>query len=105
MHVLEIFDQMGTADKAVEKGEMVRGLSGFFDGVRRLETHMTLIETRNITKFPFILILEQYLKRHGVVIDRQCELVDFGEQNDSEQLTEVTVRDDRRIGADNLIRV
>ena len=57
---------------------------------------MTLIETRNITKFSFILILEQskteeYLRRNGVVIDRQGEFVDFAMQNDSEHLTEVTV--------------
>ena len=111
---LELFDQMGIADEAVEKGEIVRGFSAFFNGVRRLETDMTLIQTRNVTKFPFILILEQsktedileqYLKRHGVTIDRQCELVDFAVQSDDDQLTEVTVRDHRRSGVENLIRV
>jgi hypothetical protein len=54
---------------------------------------MTLIRTQKVTKFPFILILEQckteeileqFLERHGVAIDRQCELVDFAEQSDGE---------------------
>ena len=111
---LEIFDQMGIAEEAVGRGEIVRGFSVFFDGVRRLEVDMTLLETRNITKFPFILILEQskteeileqYLTRHDVTIDRQCELVDIAEESDGNQLTEVTVRDYRRSSDKNLIRV
>jgi 2-polyprenyl-6-methoxyphenol hydroxylase-like FAD-dependent oxidoreductase len=111
---LEIFDQMGIAEEAVERGEIVRGFSGFFNGVRRLKMDMTMIQTRNITKFPFILVLEQckteeilekYLERHGVTIERQCELVDFVEQSGDDQLTEVMVRDHRRSGDDNLIRV
>jgi len=111
---LEIFDQMGIAEEAVERGEIVRSLSGFFNGVLRLNIDMKLIRTQNVTKFPFILmleqskteeILEQFLERHGVTIDRQCELVDFAEQSNGEQLTEVTMRDYRRSVNDNLIRI
>jgi 2-polyprenyl-6-methoxyphenol hydroxylase-like FAD-dependent oxidoreductase len=105
---------MGIAEEAVERGEIVRGFSAYFNGILRLNMDMTLIRTQNVTKFPFILILEQsktekileqFLERHSVTIDRQCELVDFAEQSNGEQLTEVTMRDYRRSVNDNLIRI
>lgn len=102
---LEIFDQLELADEAITRGEIVKGVHGFFNGKERIEMDMNLLRTRNLTKYPFLLVLEQskteelledYLLQRGIPIDRQCELIDFVEVNDNNgELIECTIKDSR----------
>ena len=109
---LEIFDQLGLADEAISRGEIGQGASGFFNGRKRIEIDMNLIRTQNITKYPFMLILEQsqteelleeFLVKRGIKIDRQCELIDFVELNDG--LIECTIKDIRNTTDERLIKI
>ncbi|CAF0898759.1 unnamed protein product [Didymodactylos carnosus] len=99
---LEIFDQMGLSQEATSKGVIANGFSGFFNGIRRMRTDMKLLRTKNLSKFPYILIIEQslteeilenFLFKHNLTIDRQCELVDFIQNSENSDLIDVTIKD------------
>ncbi|HVW66133.1 MAG TPA: FAD-dependent monooxygenase [Candidatus Peribacteraceae bacterium] len=87
---LEIFEQMGIADRAVKEGEIAQGARMYFNGsgVARIELQDI---GRGLTRFPFALMLEQskteallvdFLKQHGHEVERQTELLSFMQNED-----------------------
>ena len=114
---LEIFQQMGIADEALNRGKIVKGFESYFNGVKRMRMDMNLIRTRNLTLFPFILILEQskteellenfLLKHAGIEIDRQCELISFVElsSGNDHNLIECTIKDYRHSNEGEVIKI
>ncbi len=86
---LEILDQLGLVDKFIEKGKVTEGVNSWFNGKQIIHIEMKGFE-KNITKFPFVLMLEQsktekllieFLEKRGVTIERNTELVDFAQYN------------------------
>ncbi|CAF3732932.1 unnamed protein product [Adineta steineri] len=112
---MEIFQQMGIADEAINHGEVVQGFGSYFNGVKRMRMDMNLIKTQNLTHFPFILILEQsktealleefLLKNTRMEVDRQCELISFIELNDKDNLIECVIKDYRSNKEGKLIKI
>ncbi|HSW88362.1 MAG TPA: FAD-dependent monooxygenase [Candidatus Saccharimonadales bacterium] len=80
---LEIFDQMGLAKEALEQGQIATGVGAFFNGKKLVK--MTIKDMgRGLTKFPYVLMLEQYktekilsefLKSRGHEVERKTELI------------------------------
>jgi 2-polyprenyl-6-methoxyphenol hydroxylase-like FAD-dependent oxidoreductase len=92
---LELFAQMGIADKAVQQGKIARGVNYVVNGqiTQRisLEGH-----GRALTAFPYLLILDQsrteqllidYLERHGHSVEWQTELVSFAQDQNGVSAT------------------
>ncbi|CAF3908790.1 unnamed protein product [Rotaria sp. Silwood1] len=112
---LEIFDQLGIGDEAVRRGEIIKGFSGFFHGKKRMEVNMDVLRTQNLTKYPYILILEQskteelledFLFKRNIEIDRQCELISFNELSDvNSELIECTIKDYRDTIEGKLVKI
>ena len=84
---LEIFKQMGVAEKILELGEICRGVTWVFNGK---ETAHIKIVGDNLTEFPYVFCLEQskteetlinFLKERGHEVERQVELVDYTKTN------------------------
>lgn len=82
---LEIFDQMGVAEKALEHGRVARAIGAFFNGKKELCLVVNHIAGQ-LTKFPFFLMLEQsqtesilveFLKRYNTNVERNTELISF----------------------------
>jgi 2-polyprenyl-6-methoxyphenol hydroxylase-like FAD-dependent oxidoreductase len=80
---LEVFKQMGLADKALALGEICEGASWVFNGK---EVASIKVFGENLTEFPYILCLEQskteellidYLSERGYSVERETELVDY----------------------------
>ncbi|HSW97813.1 MAG TPA: FAD-dependent monooxygenase [Candidatus Saccharimonadales bacterium] len=80
---LEIFDQMGLAKKALEQGQIATEVGAFFNG-KKLVTMTVKDMGRGLTKFPYVLMLEQFktekiltefLKSRGHEVDRKTALV------------------------------
>lgn len=109
---LEIFEQMGIAEKALKLGEPCRGVSWVFNGK---EAASLVIEGEDLTRFPYIFCLEQskteellieYLTEKGHSIERGTELVNcaYDETGVTATLktnnTEETLSIDYIIGAD-----
>lgn len=109
---LEIFAQMGIAEKALKQGEPCRGVSWVFNGK---EAASLVIEGEDLTPFPYIFCLEQskteellidYLAEKGCMVERGTELVDciYDENSVTATLknnnTEETLLIDYIIGAD-----
>lgn len=91
---LEIFKQMGIANKVLGEGEICRGVTWVFNG--KEAAHIN-IEGENLTEFPYVFCLEQskteealiqFLQERGCHIERQVELVDYvtNEQHITAQL-------------------
>jgi 2-polyprenyl-6-methoxyphenol hydroxylase-like FAD-dependent oxidoreductase len=79
---LEIFDQMGIAGIAIERGKIAKAIGAFFNGNKVLRIKVSEIG-KGLTKFPFFLMLEQshtesilvnFLKDHGYEVERRTEL-------------------------------
>lgn len=84
---MEILQQMGIADQAIEKGKIARAGNLFVNGKITLSIPLKDIG-KNLTDFPFILILEQskteallidFLKKFNVQVERRKELIDFSQ--------------------------
>ena len=79
---VEIFDQMGIAEKAVQKGQVAKAIGAFFNGKKVLR--VTVNDMGNgLTRFPYLLMLEQshterilieFLKERGHEVERKTEL-------------------------------
>src|SRR5215213_10161824 len=64
---VEIFDQMGIAEKAIQKGQVAKAIGAFFNGKKVLHLVVNNIG-EGLTKFPFFLMLEQ-LHTESILID------------------------------------
>ncbi len=80
---LEIFKQMGIADKALGLGEICQGATWVFNGK---EVATVTVFGEDLTEFPYILCLEQskteellieFLATHGHSVERQVELTNY----------------------------
>ena len=87
---LEIFDQMGISDKAIEQGKIAKAIGAFFNGKKVLRIAVNKIG-KGLTKFPFFLMLEQshtesilvdFLKERGYEIERGTELKTINQNSD-----------------------
>lgn len=112
---LEIFDQMGIAEKAIESG-VIAGAFGVYWRGKRLGKLLLKDLGRELTKYPFFLILEQwrteelllsFLKERNKAVERRVELVQFTQQQNGVEATllhpggrEETCKVDYLIGAD-----
>jgi 2-polyprenyl-6-methoxyphenol hydroxylase-like FAD-dependent oxidoreductase len=97
---LEIFDQMGISDKAIQQGKIAKAIGAFFNGKKVLRVTVNEIG-KGLTKFPFFLMLEQshtesilvdFLKEHGYEIERRTELKTITQSND-EVISVLKLRD------------
>lgn len=110
---LEIFKQMGIAEKALELGEICKGATWVFNGK---EVATVTVFGENLTEFPYILCLEQskteellidFLSAQGHSVERETELINYvdNEQGITATLkkadgSEETVSAEYIIGAD-----
>lgn len=100
---LEIFAQMGVAQKAVEQGKQAKGVNYVTRG--KLSQRISLEGFgRALTAFPFLLILDQsrteqllidFLSQHGQAVEWETELVSLTE-NDSGVSAILRHTDDRQ---------
>lgn len=90
---LEILDQMGLAEKAIEAGIVARSIQIRFNSQKTQTIDISRFGI-GLTRFPFLLMLEQwktenllneFLKEKGCVIENSAELVTF--TNDDELVT------------------
>jgi 2-polyprenyl-6-methoxyphenol hydroxylase-like FAD-dependent oxidoreductase len=86
---LEILDQMGIANKALEEGIIAQKISISFNGKKPLGLNLKGIGT-SLTKFPYLLMIEQskteqiltnYIETYGHSIERKTELLHFSRNN------------------------
>lgn len=86
---LEIFEQLGISQEAVQLGKKAKAVNLFVNGKRRLRFHFNNIG-EGLTQFPFLLILEQsktekllneFINRLGYFVERNTELLDFSQNN------------------------
>ncbi len=85
---MEIFQQIGLAEKMLEQGTVVNGLSVYFNGKK--SGHLNLKGTgSSLSKFPFMLLLEQsktegllieFLRQKGIGVEWDTELVSMEQQ-------------------------
>ncbi len=82
---LEIFQQMGLAEKMLDQGTIVNGISVYFNGKKSDSLNLNGIGS-SLTKFPFILLLEQskterllleFLQQKGFQVEWKTELVNI----------------------------
>src|SRR5688572_2643484 len=86
---MEIFSQLGIADRFVKLGKQVQAVNYFVKG--RVAQRIPLSEFgKGATQFPFLLVLEQskteqflidFLESHGHKVEWQTELVDFSQDD------------------------
>ncbi|HEV8286676.1 MAG TPA: FAD-dependent monooxygenase [Chitinophagaceae bacterium] len=82
---IEILDQMGIADKAIQQGKIAKAIGAFFNGKKVLRITVNDMGA-GLTRFPNLLMLEQshtenilveFLSEHGHNVDRRTELKSF----------------------------
>ena len=82
---LEILQQMGLAEEAIEQGKIAKAANLIINGKRKLRFPLGNIAS-NLTDFPFLLMLEQsrtealllqFLKDRGKYVERNIELLEF----------------------------
>ncbi|NVO11835.1 MAG: FAD-dependent monooxygenase [Bacteroidales bacterium] len=87
---LEIFDQMGIAEKAIQEGIEAHKINIIFNGKNPLALNLKDIG-KGLTKFPNLLMLEQskteqllidFIHDYGFSIERQTEFLRFSQDND-----------------------
>lgn len=87
---LEIFDQMQIADIALSQSRVAKAVNMLVQGKRQLRFNLGNVG-EGLTKFPFLLILEQFkteriladfLAQKGHTIEREIELIDFTQHPD-----------------------
>jgi len=85
---LEIYDQMGIAQTAVEQGQVAENVQLIIRGKRSQKVHLGHIG-KNLSPFPYMLLLEQsknerilvdYLKSRKIWVEWGKEFVNFTEQ-------------------------
>lgn len=84
---LEIFQQMGISDEALQQGKIAKAVNLIVNGKRKL--HFVLRDIgNNLTDFPFLLILEQsktetllnnFLNKLSKQVERNTELFQFSQ--------------------------
>jgi 2-polyprenyl-6-methoxyphenol hydroxylase-like FAD-dependent oxidoreductase len=91
---LEIFEQMGIAEEAVQLGKQAKAVNLFVNGKRRMRINLSNAGT-GLTQFPFLLILEQsktekllneFINKRGYYVERNTELTNFFQSDDSIQV-------------------
>ncbi len=114
---LEIFKQMGIADFALQKGKIAEYMTVIHNGKKILRLSISSMG-EGISDFPFIFMLKQtctekllqrYLERYGVCIERNTTLVDL-KQDKHSVISEIEFSDGRTehvtskylIGADGM---
>lgn len=79
---MEIFDQMGIAEKAIQQGKIAKAIGAFYNGKKVLRVTVNDMG-KGLTKFPYLLMLEQshtekilvdFLKEYGHEIERTTQL-------------------------------
>ena len=84
---LEIFQQMGIAEEALQQGKIAKAVNLIINGKRSLRFELRDIG-KNLTDFPFLLILEQsktetiltdFLKRFNKTVERNTEVIQFSQ--------------------------
>ena len=79
---VEIFNQMGLAEKAIQEGKVTKAIGAFFNGKRAFRITVDKMG-EGLTKFPFLLMLEQshtekllvdFLSKQGHEVQRKTEL-------------------------------
>ena len=97
---LEIYDQLGLAQQAVEEGEIATKARMLKSGEVRAELDLSNLGT-DLTAYPYVLFFEQskneqllydYLKRNGKTVHWQTELVSFS-QTDEKVTAQVQTAD------------
>jgi 2-polyprenyl-6-methoxyphenol hydroxylase-like FAD-dependent oxidoreductase len=87
---LELLRQLGISDAAVNQGTILESVYFSFFGRRPLRIDISHIGHRQ-SEFPFALMIEQgktqkilsnFLKGHGIIIERETLLTDFTEYSD-----------------------
>lgn len=87
---VEILDQMGIAEKAIQQGKIAKAIGAFFNGKKVLRVTVNNMG-KGLTKFPYLLMLEQshtekilvdFLKEHGHEVERRTELKSFTQNID-----------------------
>lgn len=82
---VEILDQMGIAQKAIQQGKIAKAIGAFFNGKKVLRVTVNNMGA-GLTKFPYLLMLEQshtesilldFLDAHNHHVDRRTELKGF----------------------------
>jgi 2-polyprenyl-6-methoxyphenol hydroxylase-like FAD-dependent oxidoreductase len=88
---LEIYEQLGLAQSAVEQGAIASKARLLNGGEVRAELDLSNLGT-GLTAYPYVLFLEQskneqllydYLKRHGKTVHWQTELVSFSQTEEN----------------------
>lgn len=88
---LEIYEQLGLAQSAVEQGAIASKARLLNGGEVRAEVDLSNLGT-GLTAYPYVLFLEQskneqllydYLKRHGKTVHWQTELVSFSQTEEN----------------------
>ena len=79
---LEILDQMGIAEKAIQHGKITKAIGAFFNGKKVLRVTVNKMG-EGLTRFPYLLMLEQshteailvgFLKEFEHKVERRTEL-------------------------------
>ncbi len=79
---VEILDQMGIAEKAIQQGKIAKAIGAFFNGKKVLRVTVNDIG-KGLTRFSYFLMLEQshtesilvdFLKEHGYEVERRTQL-------------------------------
>ncbi|MCU7550381.1 FAD-dependent monooxygenase [Chitinophagaceae bacterium LB-8] len=88
---LEIFDQMGIAEKALQRGKTAKAIGAFFNGKKALRIAVNDMGS-GLTKFPNLLMLEQsqterilveFLGSQNHNVDRRTEIKSFSQNGDA----------------------
>lgn len=112
---MEILDQMGIADKAMQEGKIARAVGVIFNGKKVLRIFINDMG-HGLTQFPFLFMLEQsftesilidFLKGHGCEVERKTELTNLNQSHDEAMASlklpnekEETIKVNYIIGAD-----
>jgi 2-polyprenyl-6-methoxyphenol hydroxylase-like FAD-dependent oxidoreductase len=109
---LEIYEQLGLAQSAVEQGAIASKARLLTGGEVRAEVNLSNLGT-DLTAYPYVLFLEQskneqllydYLKRNGKTVYWQTELVSFSQTKETVTVQVRTVDDtSQRIEAKYLV--
>lgn len=97
---VEILDQMGLAEIAIQQGKIAKGIGAFFNGKRILHVVVNSMG-EGLTRFPYLLMLEQshteailveFLKQYQCEVERNVELLSVS-QNENGVLSVLRRRD------------
>jgi 2-polyprenyl-6-methoxyphenol hydroxylase-like FAD-dependent oxidoreductase len=106
---LEVFSQLNLADKAISKGNYLDAINTYFNGEYGLRVDFTRIRQEQnplLTKYPYLLILEQthteqlletYLNEHDIQVERNVEAIDITDMDNNQ--VQVTLADSQIIQA------